>query len=98
VEHHGAGAERGARVQGGDQRDEGLLEDVAVLAGAVEQVDGVDQQRVELGRVERRVIARDLIGRVLARLPRARVLVEELDRAAVALGAALNRPGRTAGR
>ena len=68
-----------------------------VLGRAVEQVDGVDQQRVDVGVRHRGAEVGDLLVGVLARLPRARVLVEDLDRARAALDAALDGLGRTAG-
>ena len=65
---------------------ERLVADLRVLGGAVEQVDGVDQQRVDVESADRLVERGDLLlGVVLARPPRARALVEDLDRPAAAL-------------
>ena len=89
--------ERRAGAQRRRQRGERLLAEVRVLGGAVEQVDGVDQQRVDVGVRHRRAEVGDLLVGVLARLPLARVLVEDLDRARAALDAALDGLRRTAG-
>ncbi len=67
--------------QRADQRGQRLVADLRVLGGAVEQVDGVDQQRVDLGARDRLVEGGDLLVGVDARPPRARALVEDLDRA-----------------
>ena len=90
VEHDRVRAEQRARTQRAHQRDQRLLAQLGVLRGAVEEVDGVDQQRVHVGVPDRFVIRRDLLLGVLARLPLARVLVEDLDHAGAQAGAALD--------
>ena len=67
----------------GDQRGQRLLADLRSSRAGVEQVDGVDERARRprsppCGLVERR----DLLVGVDRRLPRARVLVEDLDRVA----------------
>jgi hypothetical protein len=57
----------------------------------------VDEQRVDPGRVARRPERLDLVGRVRARLPRPRVLVEDLDGVAAALDSALDGLGDATG-
>src|SRR5690606_11933718 len=70
---------------------------LGVLAGAVEEVDGVDQQRVDRRAGERLAAGGDLLVAVHRRLPGPRVLVEDLNRAAVRFDAALDGLGRSAG-
>ena len=97
VQHDGVRAQRGAGAQRAGQRRERLGAEVRVLGGRVEQVDGVDQQRVDVRVAHRRAEVRDLLAGVLARLPLARVLVEDLDRARGPLDAALDGLRRAAG-
>ena len=91
VQHDAVRAQRRARLQRGGQRRQRLPADLGILGGAVEQVDGVDHQRLER-RVRHRGVERvDLLGRVDPRPPRPRALVEELDRVAASLHASLHR-------
>ena len=46
MQHDAVRAQRGARLQRGGQRGQRLAADLGVLGGAVEQVDGVDHQRL----------------------------------------------------
>ena len=57
----------------------------------------MDEQRVDVRAVHRGVERLDLVVGVLARLPRARVLVEDLDGVAAAVDPALHRLGHPAG-
>ena len=50
MQHHANGADPGADAQRLDQRGPRLGPDLAVLGGAVDQVDGVDQDRLDLAR------------------------------------------------
>ena len=59
--------------------------------GAVEQVDGVDQHGVDRAVGHRLAEGGDVLVAVVRRLPHARRLVEDLDRPAAALDAALDR-------
>ena len=63
MQHDGGRADRRAGLQRVDERCERFGAYVAVLAGAVEQVDGVDQDRVDGARVHRRAERRDVLGR-----------------------------------
>ena len=91
VQHHARGADRLAHAQRVRQRGERFGADVGVLAGAVEQVDGVDQHRVDRAVGHRLAERREVLLAVGGRAPHARRLVEDLDRAAAALHAALDR-------
>ena len=57
MQHDADRAERGAGAQRRGQRGERLAADLVVLGGAVEQVDGVDEQRVDVRVLDRRVEA-----------------------------------------
>ena len=57
----------------------------------------MDEQRVDVAGGHRLVKLRDLLVGVRRRLPRARVLVEDLDGAGAAFDAALDGLGRAAG-
>ena len=98
----GAGRRRAAPIAVPDaqrvgQRGERFGADLAVLARAVEQVDGVDQHGVDRAGGHRLAEGRDVLLAVGRRFPHARRLVEDLDRPAAALDAALDRLGQAAG-
>src|SRR5919108_4280781 len=97
VEHDPDRAQLLARAQRRRQRRERLLPEVRLLRGRIQQVHRVDQERVDVRVRHRRPEVGDLLRRVLARLPLARVLVEDLDRAGAALDAALDGLRRPAG-
>ena len=88
---------RGARAQGVGQRPQRFAAHVAVLAGAVEQVDGVDHDRLHRAGGEGLAERARLLVRVDAALPHARRLVEDLDRLAAALHAPLDGVRQAAG-
>ena len=72
-----------------------LAPDLAVLGGAVDQVDGVDQRGLhDLEASKACRVGRHLLVGVLPRAPGPRVLVEELDRLRATLVAALHGVGR----
>src|SRR5947209_14466109 len=48
VEDDRGGADRVTQAEGADQPGERLLDDLGVVRGAVEEVDGVDQYRADL--------------------------------------------------
>ena len=97
MQHHADRAERRARVERVLERRQRLLADLLVLGGAVEQVDRVDEHRVDpLGGVDRLAVGGDLLVGVDAGPPRARALVEELDRAAGTFLTPGDRVGRPA--
>ena len=73
-----------------DQRRERLVADLRILGGAVEQVDGMDHERLDVGALDRLAVGSELVVVVDARLPGPRVLIEDLDRPAGALLAALD--------
>ena len=97
VQDHAHGAQLRARVQRDLQRLERLRAQLRVLGGAIEQVDGVDDQRLDDGAVHRLVERVDLLVAVDPRFPGSRALVEDLDRPAAALFPALYGVRRTAG-
>ena len=90
-------ADRVADAQRMGQRGQRLGADVGVLAGAVEQVDRVDQHGVDRARGERLAERGEVLVAVGGGPPHARRLVEDLDRAAAALDAALDRLRQAAG-
>src|SRR5919204_4744380 len=98
VQHHGMGAERVAGLQRCDQRRARLVAELLLVAGRVEQVDRVDEQRVDPAALHSLAEGRHLLVGVDRRLPGARVLVEDLDRVAALLDAAFDGLGGTAGR
>src|SRR3954471_2423594 len=61
VEHDALRAERVAGLQRDDQRAQRLVAQLLVLAGAVEEVDRVDEQRVDARALERRAVVGDLL-------------------------------------
>ena len=80
----GAGPRRwrrspGRRAASGSARQR-LGADLGILAGAVEQVDGVDQHRVDRACGHRLAERRDVLLACSGRPPHARRLVEDLDR------------------
>ena len=97
MQHDADRPERRTRAQRRHQRGQRLLAHLLVLGRQVDQIDGVDEQRVEVRRLERLLVRGDLLVVVDGRLPLARALVEDLDRPAAALDSALDRFRRTAG-
>src|SRR5207248_2608424 len=97
VEDDSGRAERVAGLQRRDQRRERLLADLAVLGGRVQQVHGVDEQRLDAARAERLVVGLELLVRVRRRAPGARILVEDLDGVRAGLHSALDRLRRPTG-
>ena len=91
VQHHARGADRVTDAQRMSQRRERFRADVPILARAVEQVHRMDQHRVDRARAHRLAKRRHVLVAVGRRTPHARRLVEDLDRAAAALDAALDR-------
>ena len=85
------GADPVADPQGVGERVERLLAQLSVLAGAVDQVDGVDHHRFDPRGVHRLAEGGEVLLAVVGRPPHARALVEDLDRFAAALLAALDR-------
>ena len=71
--------------------------DLRVLAGAVEQVDGVDQDGLDRAVGHRLAEGGEVLLAVGRGLPHARRLVEDLDRLGAALDAALDGLGEAAG-
>ena len=70
---------------------ERLLAQLLVLRRAVDQVDGVDHHRFDRRGVHRLAERGEVLLAVAGRPPHPRALVEDLDRFAAALGAALDR-------
>ena len=93
VEDDAGGADPVADPQGVGERGQGLLAQLFVFAGAVDQVDGVDHHGFDLGGVHRLAEGGEVLLAVFGRPPHARALVEDLDRFATALLAALDRFG-----
>ncbi len=83
------------RVGEGGER---LLAQLVVFRRAVDQVDGVDHDRVDRGGVHRLAEGREVLRAVAGRAPHPRALVEDLDRFAGEIGAALDRVGQASGR
>ena len=81
VDDDGVRADRVADAQRVGQRGERLGADLRVLRGAVEEVDGMDQDGADLARRHRLAEAREVLLAVVGRAPGARRLVEDLDRA-----------------
>ena len=61
MQHDAARAERRARLQRRDQRGQRLPAELRVLGGAVDEVDGVDQQGLDSGVLHRLVERRELL-------------------------------------
>lgn len=80
------------------QRDQRFGAYVPVLAGAVEQVDGVDDDGVDGAGGHRLAEGRHVLVAVDGGLPHAGGLVEDLDRAAAPLHASFDRLGQATGR
>ena len=91
VQHHPGRADRLTDAQGVRERFQRLGADVGVLAGAVEQVDGMDQHRFDRAVVHRRAERCEVLLRVGGRAPHARGLIEYLNRLTAAFDAALDR-------
>ena len=68
-----------------------FLRSSAVFGGAVDQVDGVDHDRFDRRAGHRLLEGGEVLRPVIRRPPHARALVEDLDRFAAKLGAALDR-------
>src|SRR4051794_9945529 len=96
VQHDAVRLEPVAGLERDDQRVAGLSAHRAVGRGCVQQVDRVEQEPVDAAAAPGLVVGGDLLVAVDGRPPRARVLVEELDRAAALLAAALDRVRRAA--
>src|SRR3954447_165101 len=97
VEHDAARAELVARLQRDDEGVARLAAHRAVGRRGVEEVHGMDEQRVDPAAALGLVVGGDLLVGVDRRPPGARALVEELDRATALLTAALDRVRRAAG-
>ena len=91
VQDHAARAERLAGSQRVHERGQRFRADLGVLAGAVQQVNGVDQHRVDRAVSHRAAEGLNVGLAVRGRSPHARGLVEDLDRATAALDAAFDR-------
>ena len=97
VEDDARGADPVADPQRVGERGQRLLPQLFVFGRAVDQVDGVDDHRFDLGGVHRLAEGGEILLAVVGRPPHARALVEDLDRFATALLAALDRVGEAAG-
>ena len=91
VEDDAGGADPVADPQRVGERGQRLLAQLFVFARAVDQVDGVDHHRFDLGGVHRLAEGGEVLLAVFGRPPHPRALVEDLDRFATALLAALDR-------
>ena len=96
VEHHAVGLDLVAHAQRVDQRGGRLAPHLAVLGGRVDQVDGVDRDRLDRPRLHQLEELRDVVVAPARGAPLARRLVEDLDRRTAALDAALVRLHQTA--
>ena len=97
VQHDGVGSDGGADAQRVGHRRKRLRADLLILAGAVDQVDRVDQDGLDVRVGERRPECGEVLVAVGRRAPLARRLVEDLDGTTFALDATCNRVGQTAG-
>jgi pimeloyl-ACP methyl ester carboxylesterase len=97
VQDDAGGADPVADPQRVGQRGERLLAQLLVFGRAVDQVDGVDDHRVDRGALHRLAEGGEIVLAVAGRPPHARALVEDLDRFAAAFLAALDRFGEPAG-
>jgi hypothetical protein len=91
MEHDRHGADALANAQRMDQRGQRLLPDLGILRAAVEQVDGVDQDRLDRAVGTGIAKGAEVVLAVRGRPPHARRLVEDLNRLAPALDAPLDR-------
>ena len=80
------------------ERGHRLAPDLPLLAGAVDQIDGVDHHRLERRVRERLAKLVEVVLRVGGGPPHPRALVEDLDRIAVALDAAPDGVRQSTGR
>jgi hypothetical protein len=99
MQHHSRSADLGPDPQRLDQRGDRLVADLGIVGGAVEQVDGVDQDGLDRARLDRVTERREVILAVGRGTPHPRRLIEDLDRLTAALGPAPDRlveaPSRT---
>ena len=90
VQDHGARADRVPDAQRVRQRRQRFGADLLVVGGAVEQVDGVDQDGFDRAVGHRLAERRDVFVAIDRRFPLPRRLVEDLDRLTAALHTALD--------
>src|SRR5690242_16236470 len=98
MDHHAVGADRVAHPERVRERGQRLLPHLAVLRRQVDQVDGVDDHRLDRSAVHQRAELLDVGVLPGGRPPHAWGLVEDLDRVAVQLDAAPMRLHETARR
>src|SRR2546421_6885746 len=91
VQDHPTGADALAHAQGLDQRSQRLLADLAIVGSAIEQVDRMDQDYLDGARLHRVAEGLKVVLVVRRGPPHPWRLVENLDRVASPLDAALDR-------
>ena len=74
------------------KRIEGLAPDLRVVAPAIDQVDGVDEDRLDSAPGQLGASRLEVVGRVFRGPPRSRALVEDLHRLAAQILGALDGP------
>src|SRR5215213_3285946 len=79
-----------ANPQGVGERRDRLLAELGVGGRAVDQVDRVDHDALDPRALDRLAVRREVAGSVFRRAPRARALVEDLDRLGARLHAAFD--------
>jgi hypothetical protein len=94
MQHDPGGANPVAELQRVLERDQRLGADLVLHRCTVDEVDGVDHDRVELRGVHRLAKFRDLLVAAHGGAPGARALMKDLDRIGVALGPALDGAGQ----
>ena len=97
VQDHARCADAGTHSQRLSQRDERLLAHLAIGRGAVDQVDGVDQDGLDRAVGDRLAELFEVVFAVRGRPPHARRLAEDLDRLAASFDSALDRAIEPAG-